>query len=62
MLCRLVASKTLVRDVGIEPTSSRLKGGAQINNVIPAWLGRELLAVKNSNPSDIPGVPYWDFS
>src|SRR5713226_1553963 len=26
MLCRLFANVTLVRDVGIEPTSSRLKG------------------------------------
>ncbi len=29
----------------------RRKTGAAINNVIPAWLGKELLKVKNGNPS-----------
>jgi site-specific recombinase XerD len=31
-------------------TTERRKTGAHINNVIPAWLGRELLAIKNGNP------------
>lgn len=30
--------------------TNRHKTGASINNVIPTWLGRELLAVKNGNP------------
>ena len=28
----------------------RSKTGAHVNNVIPAWLGKELLAAKNGNP------------
>jgi len=31
--------------------TKRRKTGAHINNVIPEWLGRELLKVKNGNPS-----------
>jgi integrase/recombinase XerD len=31
--------------------TQRRKTGAHINNVIPAWLGKELLRVKNGNPT-----------
>lgn len=31
--------------------TQRRKTGAPINNVIPAWLGKELLRVKNGNPT-----------
>ena len=31
--------------------TKRRKTGAPINNVIPAWLGKELLKVKNGNPT-----------
>jgi Phage integrase family len=31
--------------------TQRRKTGAHINNVIPAWLGKELLAAKNGNPT-----------
>lgn len=31
--------------------TQRRKTGAHINNVIPSWLGRELLAAKNGNPT-----------
>ena len=42
MLCRLFANLNLVRDVGIEPTSSRLKGecislSANPAGIEPAW-------------------------
>lgn len=30
--------------------TERSKTGAHVNNVIPAWLGKELLAAKNGNP------------
>jgi integrase/recombinase XerD len=33
--------------------TQRRKTGVHINNVIPAWLGKELLAVKNGNPQYI---------
>lgn len=33
--------------------TQRRKTGAHINNVIPSWLGRELLTVKNGNPHRI---------
>ncbi len=33
--------------------TQRRKTGAHINNVIPSWLGKELLAVKNGNPQYI---------
>jgi hypothetical protein len=38
MLCRLIADLTLVRDVGIEPTSSRLKGECISLSANPAIL------------------------
>src|SRR5207302_1837682 len=31
--------------------TQRRKTGAPINNVIPTWLGKELLAAKNDNPT-----------
>jgi integrase len=31
--------------------TERRKTGAHINNVIPSWLGEELLTVKNGNPT-----------
>lgn len=31
-------------------TTERSKTGAHVNNVIPAWLGKELLTAKNGNP------------
>ena len=31
--------------------TQRRKTGAHINNVIPSWLGKELLTVKNGNPT-----------
>ena len=33
--------------------TQRRKTGVHINNVIPAWLGKELLTVKNGNPQYI---------
>jgi integrase/recombinase XerD len=33
--------------------TQRRKTGAHINNVIPAWLGKELLKVKNGNPRNV---------
>jgi integrase/recombinase XerD len=36
---------------GFRVRTQRRKTGAHINNVIPSWLGKELLRVKNGNPT-----------
>jgi hypothetical protein len=56
MLCRLFANVTLVRDVGIEPTSSRLKGecislSANPANLVPAKSPQNLVGDAGIEPA-----------
>ena len=46
-----LAKDELIQDnAGFRVKCDRQKTGSHVNNVIPAWLGRELLRVKNGNP------------